>query len=178
MWTTRSDPRHAATRAVRRAAPHPLGRGPARRQSRGFTLVSVVFILVALAALGVALAGISVRQQMGSAAALESARALQAARAGLEWAAFQVLRSPAPPAAAPACFATTSFTVPGLAAYTITVSCTRTPGAGTISDGATALAFYTLVANACNAPAVGACPTIGTPQPTYVERQLTWTVVR
>ena len=161
MRTTCRDPRDASA-----------------RPPRGFTLVSVVFILVVLAALGAALASISVRQQMGSAASLESARALQAARAGLEWAAFQVLRNPAPPAAPPACFATTSFTVAGLSAFTITVSCTRTPASGTVSDGATALAFYTLVANACNAPNAGACPAVGTPEVTYVERQLTWTVVR
>lgn len=161
MRTTCRDPRH-----------------PSARHPRGFTLVSVVFILVVLAALGAALASISVRQQMGSAASLESARALQAARAGLEWAALQVLRNPAPAAAAPACFATTSFTVAGLSAFTITVSCTRTPGAGTVNDGATALAFYTLVANACNAPLGGACPAGGAPQLTYAERQLTWTVVR
>ena len=151
-----------------------ISRGP----SRGFTLVSVVFILVVLAALGAALASISTRQHMGSAAALDSAQALQAARAGLEWAAFQVLRNPAPPAPAPACFGSTSFTAAGLQAFTITVSCTRTPGSGALIDGATALAFYTLVANACNAPAAGACPATGTPQQTYAERQLTWTVVR
>ena len=103
---------------------------------------------------------------------------MQAARAGLEWAAFQVLRNPAPPAAAPACFSSTSFTVAGLAAFTVTVSCSRTPGSGTVSDGATTLAFYTLVANACSAPSGGACPNTGTPDVTYVERQLTWTVTR
>lgn len=151
---------------------------PLPQAQTGFTLVSVVFILVVLAALGAALAQISVRQQLGSAAALDTARAQQAARAGLEWAAFQVLRNPAPPAAAPACFATTSFTVAGLSSYTITVSCTRTPGSGTVSDGATELAFYQLVANACNAPSSGACPAVGTPEVTYVERQLTWTVMR
>jgi BirA family biotin operon repressor/biotin-[acetyl-CoA-carboxylase] ligase len=106
-------------------------------------------------------------------------RLLPRVLAGLEWAAFQVLRNPAPPAAAPACFATTSFTVAGLSAFTITVSCTRTPGSGTVSDGATALAFYTLVANACNAASAGTCPTAAAaPEVTYVERQLTWTVAR
>ena len=153
------------------------GRGPGRRAG-GFTLVSVIFILVVLAALGAALASISTRQQMGSAAELDAARGLQAARAGLEWAAFQVLRVPAPPAAAPACFSTTSFTAAGLAGFTITVRCTRTPGTGTVSDGATDLAFFQLVANACNAPSGGACPATGTPPATYVERQLAWTVVR
>ena len=35
-----------------------------------------------------------------------------------------------------------------------------------------------VVANACNAPVGGACPAVGVPAQTYVERQLTWTVVR
>jgi MSHA biogenesis protein MshP len=138
----------------------------------------VVFILVVLTALGAALANISVREQLGSASEIESARALQAARAGLEWAAFQVLRNPPAPAAAPACFGSTSFSAAGLDSYTVTVSCTRTPASGTVSDGATALAFYQLVANACNAPAGGSCPVSGTPPITYVERQLSWTVSR
>lgn len=150
-------------------------RGPA---ARGFTLVSALFIIVVLAALGAALAKISVRQHMGSAAEIDAARAYQSARAGLEWAVYQVQRVPAPPAAAPACFATSSFAPAGLAGYTVTVSCTRTPASGSLSDGATSLVFYQLVANACNAPSGGACPTSGTPASTYVERQLSWTVTR
>jgi len=144
----------------------------------GFTLVSMLFILVVLAALGAALAKISVRQQLGSAAEIEAARAYQSARAGLEWAAFQVLRNPPLPAAAPACFGTTSLIPAGLGSYTVTVNCTRTPGSGTLSDGSSALAFYRLVANACNAPSSGACPASGTPAATYVERELSWTTAR
>lgn len=146
--------------------------------TRGFTLVSALFVLVVLAALGATLAQVSLRQQLGSASEIEAARAFQAARAGLEWGAFQALRNPAPPAAAPACFGTTSFAPAGLTGFTVTVSCTRTPASGTLADGATALAFFQLVANACNAPSGGACPGSGTPQPTYVERQLVRTVVR
>jgi MSHA biogenesis protein MshP len=138
----------------------------------------MLFILVVLAALGAALAGIGLRQQMGSAADIDSARAMQGARAGLEWAAFEVLRNPPPPAAAPACFSTTSFSVAGLGGITITVSCTRTPGSGTVSDGASELAFFQLLATACNIPSGGACPAGGTPPPAYVERQLSATVVR
>jgi MSHA biogenesis protein MshP len=149
-----------------------------RARQAGFTLVSVLFIVVVLAALGGALASISVRQQLGSAAELEGARAMQAARAGLEWGAFQVLRVPAPPAAAPGCFGATSFAPPATPGMTVSVSCSRTPASGTVSDGATTLVFYQLVANACNAPAAGACPAGGTPQATYVERQLSWTVSR
>lgn len=146
--------------------------------TRGFTLISALFVLVVLAALGATLAQVSLRQQLGSASEIEAARAFQAARAGLEWGALQVLRNPAPPAAAPACFGTTSFVPAGLTSFTVTVSCTRTPASGTLADGATALAFFQLVANACNAPSGGACPGSGTPQPTYVERQLVRTVVR
>ncbi|MCU0967578.1 MAG: agglutinin biogenesis protein MshP [Rubrivivax sp.] len=142
------------------------------------TLVTVLFVLVVLAALGAAAAQIGARQHLGSAAALDAARALQAARAGLEWGAFQVLRNPAPPAAAPGCFATTSFAATGIDGFTVTVSCSRTPGAGTVSDGGRDLAFYALVATACNAPSGGACPTGGTPGTTYVERQLALRVMR
>jgi len=148
--------------------------------SRGFTMVSALFILVVLAALGAALAKISQRQQLGSAAEVAAARAYQSARAGLEWGAFQVLRNPAPPAAAPACFSTTSFNPPGsLSSFTVTVSCTRTPASGTLSDGVNAMAFYQLLANACNAPSGGACPNPGAaPATTYVERRITSTVWR
>ena len=131
--------------------------------------------MVVLAALGAALASLSLRQHLGSAAEVEQARALQAARAGLEWAAFQVLRNPAPPAAAPACFGSSSFSAAGLDGFTVTVSCTRSTG----SDGATAVVFFQLMATACNAPTSGACPNASpTPQATYAERQLTWTVMR
>jgi MSHA biogenesis protein MshP len=156
----------------------PCLRSALRRRSAGFTLVSVLFVLVVLAALGAALASISQRQHLGSAAELESARALQAARAGLEWAAFQVLRKPAPPAAAPACFDSVTFAAAGFDGFRITVSCTRTPASGTVSDGATALAFYQLLATACTVASGGSCPASGTPPLTYVERQLSWTVAR
>lgn len=148
------------------------GRAPGSLQhSRGFTLVSVVFILVVLTALGAALAQVSVRQQLGSASEVESARAMQAARAGLEWAAFQALSSASPPA----CFGATSFVAAGLGSYTVTVSCTRTSG----SDGSTAMVFYQLLATACNVPTAGNCPnTAAAPDRSYVERQLAWTVQR
>ncbi len=151
---------------------------PRHSAGRGFTLVSVLFVLVVLAALGAAMATLSQRQHMGAAAELQSVQALQAARAGLEWAVLEVLRNPAPPAAAPGCFAPASFDVEALPGFTITVQCSRTPANGSLSDGATALVFYALTANACNAPSAGSCPAAGALAPTYVERQLAWTVVR
>jgi MSHA biogenesis protein MshP len=148
--------------------------GRARHTRRGFTLISAIFIVVVLAALGTAIAAISQRQHLGTATELQHARALQAARAGLEWAAFQVLRSPAPPAPAPACPAPVSFVPADLGGFTVTVSCASSTG----TDGPETLTFYQLVANACNAPAGGGCPAATKTEPTYVERQLSWTVMR
>jgi MSHA biogenesis protein MshP len=135
---------------------------------RGFTMISALFLLVVLTALGAALAKVSMRQQLGSASDLASAYAQQAARAGLEWGAWKVLKETSTTPAA--CFASTNISLSGaLAGMVVTVSCTRTPGSGTVSDGDTSLAFFKLVANACNAPVSGACPATGAIQATYVE---------
>ncbi|MEO6280843.1 agglutinin biogenesis protein MshP [Roseateles sp.] len=154
-----------------------LGSGPslgpqfqwAHMNACGFTMMSMLFILVALAALGAALASLSQRQQMGSAGELAAAKAYQAAFAGLESGSYEILRA----AGQPACFATRSFTLPDkLADFTVTLTCTRTPSSGTVSDDGQTLAFYTLVATACNIAASGACPNAGTAEQTYAERQL------
>lgn len=139
------------------------------RSPRGFTMMSMLFILVVLAALGTALAALSQRQQLGIAGELAAAKAYQAAFAGLEWGSHQILRA----GGQPACFATRSIAMTDqLTGNTVTVSCTRTPASGTVADGDQALAFYTLVATACNLPASGACPNATTTEPTYAERQL------
>lgn len=154
-----------------------------RAPQAGFTMASLVFILVVLGVLGAAMALFTQRQHMGSAAELSAARAYQAAHAGLEWASHELLRNPAPPAAAPACFSATplSFapaTDAALAEFTVTVTCTRTPAGGTVSDGATTLVFYDLTSVACNQPVGGACPAGAAPSATYVERSLSKRVAR
>ena len=139
-------------------------------RARGFTMMSMLFILVALAALGAALASLSPRQHMGSAGELAAAKTYQAAFAGLEWGSHQILRA----GGQPACFATRNMALPDqLSGYTVTVTCTRTPGSGTVADDGQNHAFYTLLATACNIPAGGACPNAGTAEPAYAERQLT-----
>lgn len=145
-------------------------RRPSEARGRGFTMMSMLFILVALAALGVALASLSQRQQMGSAGELAAAKAYQAAFAGLELGSQQILRA----SGWPACpFTTRSFVLPDqLADFTVTLTCARTPASGTVTDGGVPMAFYTLVATACNITSGGACPNTGTTEPTYAERQL------
>lgn len=144
------------------------------RRLAGFTMMSMLFILVVLAALGTALASLSQRQQLGSAGELAAAQAYQAALAGLEWGSFQILRSGAPQ---PACFAAKSIALPDqLAGFTVTVRCTRTPATGTTVDGDRVLAFYDIQATACNLAGTGGCPNAGSNEPAYVERQLNRTL--
>jgi MSHA biogenesis protein MshP len=70
------------------------------KRIRGFALVSAIFILVVLAALGAFIVNISTSQQIGSALDVQGVRAYQAARAGIEWGLYQVQSYGAPPAAA------------------------------------------------------------------------------
>ncbi|RZJ10693.1 MAG: hypothetical protein EOP39_08095 [Rubrivivax sp.] len=70
--------------------------------------------------------------------------------------------------------ASQSFALPSqLSDFTVTVACTRTPAAGTVTDDGVAMVFYTLVATACNITSGGGCPNGTTTEPTYAERQLT-----
>lgn len=60
------------------------------KRIRGFAIVSAIFILVVLAALGTFIVNVSTSQQIGSALDVQGVRAYQAARAGIEWGLFQV----------------------------------------------------------------------------------------
>lgn len=136
-----------------------------RTLQRGFAMISAVFLLVVLSLLGVGMAVISSFQQRQSALDLESSRALQAARAGIEWALLQTRQG----ASAPPCFASPTHLSPGgaLSGLVVSVQCSATDDA----DGGTSLRFYTLTATACNQASAGACPNPA-PQASYVERVL------
>ncbi len=156
------------------------------KRVRGFAIVSAIFILVVLAALGAFIVTISTNQQIGSALDVQGVRAYQAARAGIEWGVFQVqstaaynfgyastdanLRKCTGGAAA----STDSFN-PGaatLAAFTITVTCTET------IDGSGGPSIYSIVATACSEPIAGwtatttACPNTANPGSLYIERRM------
>lgn len=60
---------------------------------RGFAMVSAVFLLVVLAALGAAMLTFSSSQHASSAMDIQGAQAYQSAQAGIEWGAYQVLRN-------------------------------------------------------------------------------------
>lgn len=127
-----------------------------RRRSRGFSLVSAIFLMVVLVILGVSLVTINSVQHTAAAQLLQAAKAGYAARAGAEWVASQ----PSTWCAGGPYPMESSFTLPApLTAFTVTVSCTRT--AHTL-DGATRQ--YFVVDVTATSGAYGS--------PDYVRRQL------
>ncbi len=97
----------------------PDTRPPVRAQ-RGFALVTAIFLLVVLAVLGAAMLTFSSAQHVGSAMDVQGARAYQAARAGIEWGAYQALRNGS-------CAASTNVALAGnLAGFSLVVECDDT----------------------------------------------------
>ncbi|OGS93904.1 MAG: hypothetical protein A3H31_04760 [Gallionellales bacterium RIFCSPLOWO2_02_FULL_57_47] len=131
------------------------------KMQRGFSLISAIFLLVVIAALGAFAVTLSTTQQQSSALDVMGARAYQAARAGIEWGAYQALRNSsclaAPPPLAP---------LPNtLAGFTVTVTCTPFPS----TEAGVLVTIYQLTSEAKQG-------TVGTPN--YVERQMSVTIAQ
>jgi len=136
-------------------------------RQRGFSLLVAVFLLIILSSLAAFLVAISTMQQIGATMDLQGSRAYQAARAGIEWGAYQTLT----PVAAPACPTTTlTFAGTTLQDFTTTVTCSLTVG----DELGTAVNVYQITSTACNQ---SPCPN-SSPGQNYVERQLSITVSR
>ncbi len=127
-------------------------------KQNGFSIVSAIFLLVVLAFLGAAMVTFSTNQQQSAAMDVMGSRAYQAARAGMEWGAYQVLQN------AGACAPTTTLpTLSGtLNGFTVTVTCGATV-ASEVSAATGIVTVYDLTSTA----ALGA---VG--QPDRVERQI------
>jgi len=135
-----------------------------RQRQRGFLIIAAVFLLVVLAGLVAYLTTVSTTSQAASAADLNSARAYQAARAGIEWGAYQLLRDSGGAFTA-TCNGGTATSNLTFGDFTATVTCTA---GASLSEGASTVRAYRIVSNGCNQPA---CPTVTT-SATYVEREL------
>lgn len=133
------------------------------RRQCGFAIVSAIFLVVVLAALGAFMVTFSGVQHVTHAQDIQGSRAYWAARSGIEWGVYQAVK-----AVPVSCVAGKNLAGPD--GMTVTVVC--------VSDAwmqdTTAVAFSTITSTACNMPtAVGACPNpaavggIG-----YVEREL------
>ena len=127
----------------------------------GFVLPTAIFLLVILAALAAYMVSLSRISHISSALDIQGGRAYQAARAGIEWAAWQVVDpqnlqpSPAPCPASPTALALTGT----LAAFAVSVTCTQT----LTVDGADTVAIYQIASTATSGVAG---------EMDYVERQI------
>ena len=116
-----------------------------RERVRGFSLVSAIFLLVVIAALGTFAVTLSTSQQQSSALDVMGARAYQAARAGIEWAAFGVSQTAAGVQWA-GCASPPSFGVLGgtLAPFSVAVTC----AAASSVEGTSTFWIYDVTATA------------------------------
>jgi MSHA biogenesis protein MshP len=153
----------------------------ASRRQRGFSIVTAIFLLVVLSLLGAFIVSVTGLQQSSQQLDVQGVRAYQAARAGIEWGAWQVLDpnntlNPATcsPVVLPSCPASTNLSglAGSLSPFTVTVTCSGAINAPT-TEGNRNIGAYQIIATACNQPVVGpgTCPN-STPTAGYVERQL------
>jgi len=143
-----------------------------RKTSRGFSLIAAIFLLVVIAALGAFVVTISTTQQQTSALDVNGSRAYQAARAGIEWGIYQILRGAGATGTLSCSAAGTANAVPmpsaaaTFAGFTVSVTCssrTATEASGGV------ITSYQLVSTAT----AGGAPA----DPNYVERRITVQVV-
>jgi len=136
---------------------------PIARRAKGFALILALFLIVSLAAIGGYLLTVSNVQVESGVMDEQGARAYQAARAGLEWGAYRVLR------ASSCVLAPTTMAFPGdLSGFSASVSCAAF---GAETEGGVSISTFRITSTGCNATP---CP--GTAVPGYVERQLQLTV--
>lgn len=137
---------------------------------RGFALVTAIFLLVVLAALGAFIVTVSTTQQVGAALDVQGVRAYYAARAGVEWGLYRVRVDGLSCAPAPASTSLPALSFPAsattLQGFVVTVACSTHIDAGGGSS------VTQLSAVACNFPGAGSvCP--GNPSVLgYVERRV------
>jgi len=134
---------------------------PRPSRAAGFALMSALFVVVVLAGLAAAITTLATTQQVGAVRDVLGSRAYFAARAGIDWGAYQALQAGA---CAP------SATLPALggaaAGFGVVVACTRFPAAGAppVREAGQDVVVYRLTSTAST----------GTPGATdFAERQLT-----
>lgn len=146
-----------------------------RKSESGFSLVTAIFLLVVLSGLGAAMVTFFSTQQQSLAKDVLGSRAYQAARVGIEWAAYGVEQTPqsVPATLWTGCATGATFaagTLGGtLAPYRVVVTCTSVPFSEgtTVPPGSTTIYIYdiTSTATGVNGAAAGSA--------NFVERVIT-----
>ena len=119
-------------------------RSRTRMAQRGFSIVSAIFLLVIMAALGAFMLTFSNVQQTTSAQDLQGSRAYQAARTGIEWGLYKVLTPASPPGVATCTTASLGPLAGTLAVFTVNVLCT----VSTYTEGSTTVSIYQITSTA------------------------------
>lgn len=104
------------------------------KNSQGFSIITVIFVLVVLAGLGAVMAQLATTQHLGMTMAQDGRQAYYAARAGLEWGRRRVQDG--------SCASSTSFDVEG---FRVTVRCQAGPQ---VTEGTEQFTSYHLTSTA------------------------------
>lgn len=150
---------------------------PACRQVRGFSLVTAIFLLVVLSALGAFMVKFTGLQQNTVRVDVLGVNAYYAARAGINWAMYRALDPDNAIAPGATSFAACpSGTINGmggsLATFTVVVSCSLTTPDATEANRT--IRVYQITATACNQ---ATCPA-PSPAPGYAERSVIVTLAK
>ena len=144
------------------------------RRARGFALILALFLIVSLATIGAYLLTVSNVQVETGIMDEQGARAYQAARAGIEWGAYQVLQNPGGAFVTGNCVAGTGGAAqdvapPPLNPFHAQVTCQLF---GPETEGGVQIRTYRITSTGCNQADCSAAPA----GPTSVNRQLQLTV--
>ena len=140
-----------------------LAAKPCLKRQSGFTIVTAIFLVVILAALGGFIVTLSTVQHSTQAKDVQGARAYQAAHAGIEWGAYQAVKNNS-------CVLNTAMpALAGLNGFAVIVQCNPFPtvAPNAYSEGANTVRSYRVIATAMFG-AVGS--------PNFIDRQLQVTV--
>ena len=127
-----------------------------RRRSAGIGIVTAIFLLVVLSALGAALVALSGAQSQGAALDEQGVRAYQAARSGIEWGLYQHTRKGG-------CSGAASFALPAasvLGGFVVTVTCTSVAGPAAtdpLTGASVTLGVLHMRAEACSVAPPATC---------------------
>ena len=128
-----------------------------KKLQHGFSIVSAIFLLVVLAFLGTTMTMFSTNQHQSEAMDVLGSRAYHAAKAGIEWAAYQVATSPASAPVAANCATNLNGLGGALSSFNVAVVC----NAASAVEGTSTIWIYDVTSTA----------TMGTAgSPDYVER--------
>lgn len=148
-------------------------------RARGVALVSAIFLMVVLAALGAFMLSFTTVQQSTSALDVEGTRAYWAAKSGVDRGLYQVMRTNAwCNCATGACAGTAAVGAAtdaiAVGNFTVSIACTCVP----VCEAGVDMQIARITANACNEPSAGACPNNNPASAMYVNRAVTGTAQR